>query len=168
MYSQSVTRNHRTAFVLMIDESGSMAEEISFRGIRTSKAKAVAIITNDGPLAHAVLSPRHHAPKVYYFTAAEPMRIGVEEEFRDGVTLADGYECKSAVIELDPDRTGGHITLTEGKYHQIKRMVAAQDNRVTFLERVAFAGIPLDPTLARGEWRLLTASEVELLRESAK
>ena len=126
------------------------------------------ILTNDGPLAHAVLSPRHHAPKVYYFTAAEPMRIGVEEEFRDGVTLADGYECKSAVIELDPDRTGGHITLTEGKYHQIKRMVAAQDNRVTFLERVAFAGIPLDPTLARGEWRLLTASEVELLRESAK
>ena len=96
------------------------------------------------------------------------MRAGVEDEFSGGVTLADGYECKSAVIDLDADRLGGRITLTEGKYHQIKRMVAACDNRVTYLERISFAGIPLDPSLERGEWRYLTDDEIAILREKAK
>ncbi|MBR3680634.1 MAG: rRNA pseudouridine synthase [Clostridia bacterium] len=126
------------------------------------------ILTNDGALAHTLLSPKHHVEKEYYFTADEPMREGVESEFSDGVTLADGYECKSAVIVLDPDRRGGKITLTEGKYHQIKRMVAACDNRVTYLERISFAGIPLDPTLKRGTWRYLTDGEISLLRERAR
>ena len=123
------------------------------------------ILTNDGKLAHSVLSPRHHVSKVYYFTAAEPMADGVEEYFRNGVTLRDGYECKSAEIVLAPDRCSGHITLTEGKYHQIKRMVAASGNRVTSLERVSFADIALDTSLSRGEWRMLTDGEIAKLRQ---
>ena len=123
------------------------------------------ILTNNGPLAHRVLSPKHHVPKVYRFTAAEPMKEGVEDEFRDGVTLADGYECKSAVIELDSDRMGGFITLTEGKYHQIKRMVASTHNRVVTLERITFGGIELDRNLARGEYRMLTADEIAMLEK---
>ncbi len=123
------------------------------------------ILTNNGPLAHRVLSPKHHVPKVYRFTAAEPMKDGVEEEFRDGVTLADGYECKSAIIELDGDRMGGFITLTEGKYHQIKRMVASTHNRVVTLERISFGGIELDTSLSRGEYRLLTKDEIALLEK---
>ena len=121
------------------------------------------ILTNNGPLAHRVLSPKHHVPKVYRFTAAEPMADGVEEKFREGVTLADGYECKSAVIELDPDRMGGYITLTEGKYHQIKRMVASTHNRVVTLERISFGDIELDTSLSRGEYRLLTDGEIDAL-----
>lgn len=121
------------------------------------------ILTNNGPLAHRVLSPKHHVPKVYRFTAAEPMADGVEERFREGVTLADGYECKSAVIELDPDRMGGYITLTEGKYHQIKRMVASTHNRVVTLERISFGDIELDTSLSRGEYRLLTDGEIATL-----
>lgn len=121
------------------------------------------ILTNNGPLAHRVLSPKHHVPKVYRFGAAEPMIEGAEERFRDGVTLADGYECKSALIELDEDRMGGFITLTEGKYHQIKRMVASTSNRVVSLERISFGGIKLDTSLARGESRLLTTEEIAFL-----
>lgn len=121
------------------------------------------ILTNNGKLAHSLLSPKHHVEKVYYFTAAEPMAEGVEEYFKNGVTLRDGYECKSAVIELSRDRLSGYITLTEGKYHQIKRMVAASGNRVTSLERVSFGGITLDRTLDRGEWRMLTDAEADLL-----
>ena len=121
------------------------------------------ILTNNGPLAHRVLSPKHHVPKVYRFTAAEPMADGVEEKFRDGVTLADGYECKSAIIVLNDDRMGGFITLTEGKYHQIKRMVASTHNRVVTLERISFGEIELDRSLARGEYRLLTDSEIATL-----
>ena len=70
------------------------------------------ILTNNGPLAHALLSPKRHVKKVYRFSSAEPMRMGVEEDFCHGVTLADGYECKEAEIVLDKDRLGGLITLT--------------------------------------------------------
>ena len=126
------------------------------------------ILTDDGQMAHALLSPKRHVEKKYFFTAKVPMREGVEDDFRDGITLADGYECKSAVIELQPDRMGGVITLTEGKYHQIKRMVAAEDNRVMTLERITFGGIPLDTSLKRGEWRFLTEEEISLLENQAK
>lgn len=121
------------------------------------------ILTNNGVLAHSLLSPKHHVTKEYYFTAAEPVREGAEEHFKDGVTLADGYECKPAELYLSEDRREGRIVLTEGKYHQIKRMIAAQDNRVTSLERISFGGILLDRTLARGEWRYLTEEEIDIL-----
>ena len=126
------------------------------------------ILTDDGQLAHALLSPKRHVEKKYFFTAKVPMREGVEKDFREGITLADGYECKSAEIDLQPDRMGGVITLTEGKYHQIKRMVAAEDNRVMTLERITFGGIPLDTSLKRGEWRFLTEEEISLLENQAK
>ena len=121
------------------------------------------ILTNNGQLAHSLLSPKHHVEKEYFFTAAEPLREGAEDYFRDGVTLADGYECKSAILVLAEDRLSGKITLTEGKYHQIKRMIAAQDNRVTSLERISFGGIELDRSLERGQWRYLTDEEIKLL-----
>ncbi len=125
------------------------------------------ILTNNGQLAHSLLSPKHHVRKEYSFTAAEPLRAGAEEMFRNGVTLADGYECKSAELLLSEDRREGRIVLTEGKYHQIKRMIAAMGNRVTRLERISFGGIPLDPALDRGEWRYLTDEEIALLESKA-
>lgn len=123
------------------------------------------ILTNNGTLAHSLLSPKHHVKKEYFFTAAEPLRDGAEQIFQDGVTLADGYECKSAELYLSPDRREGRIVLTEGKYHQIKRMIASQDNRVTSLERISFGGISLDSSLSRGEWRYLTDEEIALLEK---
>ncbi len=126
------------------------------------------ILTNNGPLAHTLLSPRHHVSKEYYFECAEPLDPSAEERFSQGVTLADGYECKSALIKMNEDRLSGTITLTEGKYHQIKRMIASLGNRVTFLERISFAGIPLDRGLSRGEWRMLTDAEAAALSEKAK
>ena len=121
------------------------------------------ILTNNGWLAHSLLTPKRHVEKEYRFASAAPMREGAEELFSGNITLADGYECKSALLVCDEDRMGGVITLTEGKYHQIKRMVAATDNRVTSLKRISFAGIPLDNALAEGEWRFLTAEETERL-----
>jgi 16S rRNA pseudouridine516 synthase len=126
------------------------------------------ILTNNGPLAHTLLSPKHHVEKVYRFESAEPLSENAEEVFKRGVTLSDGYECKSAELVCTGARTSGEITLTEGKYHQIKRMIASFDNRVTELERISFAGIPLDESLERGEWRYLTESEISLLETFAK
>ena len=125
------------------------------------------ILTNNGQLAHSLLSPKHHVAKEYYFKCAEPLVPDVEERFKNRITLADGYECEEALIVPDTDRLGGVITLTEGKYHQIKRMIASTGNAVTFLERISFAGIPLDSGLERGEWRMLTDGEKALL-ESAR
>lgn len=121
------------------------------------------ILTNNGVLTHALLSPKRHVSKVYRFKSAEPLAIGIEDKFKDGITLADGYECKSAEIIPDTDRMGGLITLTEGKYHQIKRMIASTGNKVTFLERVKFGPLSLDEGLKRGECRELTVEEEKVL-----
>lgn len=121
------------------------------------------ILTNDGELSHRLLSPKRHVEKEYRFKCAEELTDGAEQLFLKGVTLRDGYECKSAKLEADSDRLGGVITLTEGKYHQIKRMVASLGNAVTYLERISFATIPLDRTLSRGEWRFLTEEEIKTL-----
>lgn len=124
------------------------------------------ILTNNGQLAHTVLSPKHHVAKKYYFRSADPLPQGTEDRFRGRIVLADGYECKEAVIELSAERDSGYITLTEGKYHQIKRMIAACGSRVTYLERVEFAGIALDPELERGEWRYLDNDEISALMKT--
>ncbi len=125
------------------------------------------ILTNNGQLAHTLLSPKHHVEKKYYFECAEELPSEACETFRTGIVLKDGYECKSAGLDLSPDRRCGVITLTEGKYHQIKRMIASFGNAVTYLKRITFASIPLDERLPEGEWRYLDASEEEILISSA-
>ena len=122
------------------------------------------ILTNDGALAHRLLTPRRHVEKEYVFSADAPLSFDAEERFRSGLTIDGGEVCKSAVLTLSPDRRSGHVVLTEGKYHQIKRMVEAVGARVTSLERVRFADILLDPALSRGEFRPLTEEEIEGLR----
>ena len=121
------------------------------------------ILTNNGQLAHRLLSPKRHVEKDYRFESEDALSESVERDFENGVTLADGYECKPSKIVLNADRKSGVITLTEGKYHQIKRMIAAVGSRITYLERIRFASIPLDEALARGEWRYLTDAEISEL-----
>ena len=121
------------------------------------------ILTNNGKLSHKLLAPKSHVDKEYYFKCAEPLVLGAEEEFRNNIVLADGYECKSAKLVCDADRLGGKITLTEGKYHQIKRMIASLGNKVSYLERISFSGIALDSSLSRGEWRYLNDDEIFIL-----
>lgn len=145
-----------------------LPEELQSRGLfpvgRLDKdTVGLMILTNNGSLAHTVLSPKRHVEKKYYFESAEALTPDAEEKFRTGIVLRDGYECKSAEITLDKERQSGIITLTEGKYHQIKRMIASFGNAVTYLKRISFAGIPLDEKLGSGEWRYLTPDEEALL-----
>lgn len=156
----SATEDSRLPCVLELLPEELGRQELFPVGRLDRDTVGLMILTNNGQLAHALLSPRHHVEKEYFFRAAEPLAEGAEELFRDGVTLADGYECKSAGLSLCEDRASGYITLTEGKYHQIKRMVASLDNKVTYLERVRFSDILLDRELKRGEWRFLTAEEI--------
>lgn len=120
------------------------------------------LLTDDGDLAHRLLSPRRHVEKRYRFTLSLPLPPDAEERCLGGIPLSD-FTAKPAVLTLAPDRLQGEILLTEGKYHEIKRMMHAMGSEITHLARTTFAGIPLDPALAPGEWRDLTPEEVDIL-----
>ncbi len=122
------------------------------------------LLTNDGKLSHFLLSPRHHVSKKYAFECEAPLISGAEEQFLAGMEIDGGVLCREAKLECDGTRRRGFVTLLEGKYHQVKRMFEALENKITYLERVEFAGIPLDTSLSRGEWRFCTEEEIELLR----
>ena len=118
----------------------------------------LVILTNDGEGAHRLLSPKHHVSKIYKFESKFPLSESDVEALEGGVDIG-GYLTKPCKIKLYNNLSSGEITLTEGKYHQIKRMLEAVNNKITYLERISFGGIVLDPTLKRGEWRYLTNEE---------
>ena len=126
------------------------------------------LLTDDGALAHRLLSPRHHVEKRYRFTVKFPLTEEECERFRGGLTLEDGYETKPAGIVLDGDKKSGVITLVEGKYHQIKRMMLSLHNQITSLERISFGPLTLPLALARGEWRELSPEEERALLRAAE
>lgn len=118
------------------------------------------LVTNDGPTAHELLSPKHHREKTYGFECL-PLTMEMKTKLESGVELSD-FTSKPCTVQLD-DAAHGRITVTEGKYHQIKRMFHAVGSEITFLERLTFAGLTLDRKLARGEWRELTEEEIAIL-----
>lgn len=126
------------------------------------------LLTNDGETAHRLLSPKRHVAKRYAFRVKFPLNAADCERFRDGLVLEDGYETKPAEIELGDDLRSGVITLVEGKYHQIKRMMEALHNQITYLERITFGPLSLPSELERGAWRELTPAEEAALLSAAK
>ncbi len=131
------------------------------------------LLTTDGQLGHRLLSPKHHVEKRYRFRVKFPLSEADCDMLAHGVHLpadstADAFDTAPCTISPDTDRMGGVISLTEGKYHQIKRMLEAVHNQITALSRISFAGIPLDPTLAAGAWRYLTAEEETRLRQACQ
>ncbi|MBQ8357695.1 MAG: rRNA pseudouridine synthase [Clostridia bacterium] len=125
------------------------------------------LLTNNGDVAHRLLSPRRHVAKRYAFRVKFPLNESDCSRFRDGVTLEDGYETKPAEIELAADGRSGTVTLIEGKYHQIKRMMEALHNQITYLERVTFGPLALPADLERGAWRELTPEEEQAILAAA-
>ncbi len=111
--------------------------------------EGLLLLTNDGPLAHRLLSPRHHVDKTYFVA---------------GMTLADGLACLPAGLELLDTPDAAIVTLREGKYHQIKRMLAQRGKPVVYLKRLTMGPLSLDPALEKGEWRPLTAEELAAIR----
>ena len=118
------------------------------------------LLTDNGPLAHFLLSPKHHVEKVYRFTAAKPLSESDLQKLAEGVDIG-GYVTKPCKITMQSE-TDGEITLKEGRYHQIKLMLNAVDNRIIYLERIKFAFLTLGD-LERGEWRYLTEEEIKEL-----
>lgn len=127
------------------------------------------LLTDNGELAHRILSPKNHVEKKYKFRSKFPVSQTDAERFEGGLTLDDGYVTKPAKIELCGDGDEGIITLHEGKYHQIKRMLDSLGNKITYLERISFANLSLDESsLSRGAWRYLDEDEISELENIAK
>ena len=121
------------------------------------------LLTDDGPLLHRLTSPRHHVPKVYEVTAKHALDDAQLARLREGVVLDDDpAPVRAAAVERTGDATL-RLTLTEGKYHQVKRMIAAVGNRCVGLHRSAIGDLALDASLAPGQWRWLGPAERRLL-----
>ena len=125
--------------------------------------EGLLLLTNDGPLAHQLLSPKSHVDKTYYVEVDGVLEQADIEAVEAGITLADGYTCLPGKLELLEGNNCAYITLREGKYHQIKRMMAARGKPVTYLKRISFGPLTLDEQLPKGSWRPLTCAEIELL-----
>ena len=119
------------------------------------------LLTNNGPLAHRLLAPKTHCTKVYRLESRFPLSEEERLTLEKGVDLGDFTTAPCQMTLLS--EKSAEIVLTEGKYHQIKRMLEAVHNKVTYLERVRFADIGLDPSLERGQWRYLTEEEQKQL-----
>lgn len=123
----------------------------------------VMLLTNNGDLGHKLLSPRYHVTKTYRYKAEAPLSEETVRTLESGVTILGDYRTKPAKVIPYQDGLGGEISVTEGKYHQIKLMFEAVGNKIVELERISFGPLNEDPTLARGEWRYLTDEEINLL-----
>lgn len=129
------------------------------------------LLTNDGQLAHELLSPRKHVSKTYRADVEGAVGESDRAAFADGVTLDDGYRTMPAELEVldvtDAEGTARStvlITIKEGKFHQVKRMFEAVGKRVVYLKRVSMGPLELDESLPEGTYRELTDEEIEALR----
>ncbi len=123
------------------------------------------LLTDDGVLAHFLLSPVSHVPKSYRFTAQSLLSKSDVSALESGVDIGEDHITKPSSLTVESDGASGVITISEGRYHQIKRMFEAVGNKITSLERIAFGPLVLDPSLSRGEWRFLTSDEIKELQK---
>lgn len=118
------------------------------------------VLTDDGVFAHRLTAPRSEIRKVYELTADGPLTAADVSRLAAGVAMADGTVYRPAVLEPDgEDLCRAVVTVTEGKFHEVKNLIAACGRRVLALRRVAMGGLRLDPSLAPGEFRPLTEEE---------
>ncbi|OUN85115.1 16S rRNA pseudouridine(516) synthase [Flavonifractor sp. An52] len=129
--------------------------------------EGLLLLTNDGVLAHRLLAPRRHVDKTYFVQVEGQLDETDVEAFSTGMTLGDGLVCMPAGLEVLGQPDTAIVTLREGKYHQIKRMLASRGKPVRYLKRLTMGPLKLDPALKRGEWRPLTEEEMAALRLTA-
>ena len=125
--------------------------------------EGLLLLTNDGPLAHRLLAPKSHVDKVYYVEVDGRLDEEDVQAVRQGMTLADGLVCLPGELRVMNGGGQAYITLREGKYHHVKRMLAGRGKPVTYLKRVAFGPLQLDSGLPKGAWRALHDEEIAKL-----
>ena len=159
---------HRTVLDLLDDYA--RAKEVFPVGRLDIDTHGLLLLTNDGKLAHALLSPKRHVEKTYLAQVEGIMTQEDVETFAKGIPLKD-FTCQKAKLEIvsvDPEKNQSlvRVTIAEGKFHQVKRMVAYCGKEVIDLQRLTMGTLVLDENLEQGEWRRLTKEELENLLAS--
>lgn len=126
-------------------------------------AEGLLLITNDGPLAHALLSPGRHVDKEYECHLAHTFDAHQRELLEQGVDIGEKKKCRPAVVRILAEKKIS-LTITEGRFHQVKRMLHAVGNEVVYLKRIRMDRLQLEDSLEKGAYRRLTDEEVESLR----
>jgi len=164
----SATEDNRDETVVDLLDSSLQAFDPAPVGRLDKDTEGLLLLTNDGQLAHRLLSPKKHVPKTYF--AHIEGRVGEPDikAFEKGVTLDDGYETMPAQLKIlvQGEISQIEITIYEGKFHQVKRMFQAVDKKVVYLKRISMGKLKLDESLDNGEYRELTEEELQLLQES--
>lgn len=160
----SSTQDPRDPTVLTLLPSRLQKLDLFPVGRLDKDAEGLLLLTNDGPLAHRLLSPRRHVDKTYFVRAGGPFTPADQAAFAAGMVLEDGLKCLPARLELLERRTEALVTLQEGKFHQIKRMTAACGKQVVYLKRLTMGPLRLDPALPPGGWRPLSEIELQALK----
>ena len=161
---------HRTVLDLL--DEYARAKEVFPVGRLDIDTHGLLLLTNDGQLAHALLSPKRHVDKTYLAQVKGIMTQEDVETFSKGIPLKD-FTCQPAKLELvsidtEKDQSLVRVTIAEGKFHQVKRMVAYCGKEVVDLQRLTMGTLILDENLKRGEWRRVSQEELELLFASVK
>ena len=128
--------------------------------------EGLMLLTNDGELAHKLISPKKDVVKKYYVEVSGELKNEHLQIVKEGLTLEDGYRCKPARLEILDSSEGNskaNIFITEGKFHQVKRMMKALGTTVTYLKRLSIGNLKLDENLKLGEYRYLTDDELNKL-----
>ena len=161
---------HKTVLDLLDDLARS--KEVFPVGRLDIDTHGLLLLTNDGKLAHALLSPKRHVDKTYLAQVKGIMTDEDIETFAQGIPLKD-FTCQPAKLELvsmdaEKNQSLVRVTIAEGKFHQVKRMVAYCGKEVVDLQRLTMGTLTLDEDLKRGEWRRLTKDELEGLLDSVR
>lgn len=128
--------------------------------------EGLLLITNDGDFSHRISSPSKHLNKTYYVELNGKIEESAIERFQEGIDIGDDkitLPAKLEIIESTPLKSSAFITITEGRYHQVKRMFLAIYLRVTYLKRISIGSLSLDENLPLGKYRLLTKEEQALI-----
>lgn len=163
-YISATFDKHDSIVLDLIDDEYLVFEPFPV-GRLDKDTEGLLVLTNDGQLAHRVLSPKKHVPKTYYAKIDGKVTEEDIEAFKQGVVLDDGYETMPSelVILKSDDISEIELTIHEGKFHQVKRMFESVGKTVVYLKRLSMGALKLDETLELGEYRELTDEEVKLI-----
>lgn len=143
-----------------------LAKDLFPMGRLDKDTEGLLILTNDGELAHRLLSPKFHVEKTYLVQLDTAVSGEDVLHMKEGLDIGEKQLTKPAKMEILSEREC-FLTITEGKFHQVKRMFYKLGKEVVYLKRVAMAGIKLEDSLEKGQWRQLTEKEIEKLKEQA-
>ena len=150
----------RSLYELLPDRWRARDPVLSTIGRLDAETSGLLLITDDGGLLHRVISPRNHVAKRYHVTVDRPLDGGEAALFAAGTLVLEGDTAPLAPARLEPlTATTAYLTITEGRYHQVRRMFAAVGNHVTGLHRDRIGGLDLPSDLAPGAFRIITQTE---------